>query len=284
MAQATGYLASNRRLRFDHLFGFRAWGLVLYGCLPASLAALGVVRIERVDVRGDVILPVVLLAAIPTALTFLLLRQRLAAWYLLREGLLVRSICLTLAILVVSSVISGAAGLVKGTYIYAWHPPNPWQLERMWPPVVESVLTAAILLVGSTTLFLTAVKETGGLPQLPSAEFVTDIKTVRDKIGSIQADLAQKGSASLSGLAEPLTTAIATVVRLERTSPEGSPRREFYARLAADLRDFSIGRGQAQSVSVQWQLLFVMPSQTANDDERRIAAAIGRIRDLRVDA
>ena len=42
------YLESNRWLKIDYLFGLRVWGLVLYGILPASLAALGVLKVRAV--------------------------------------------------------------------------------------------------------------------------------------------------------------------------------------------------------------------------------------------
>jgi len=190
MATDNPYLHTNRWQRLDHALGLRAWGLVLYGTLPASLFGLGVLRITLLDSPelGSFV-PFFLVGIAPVTVLFLLVHERLKAWYLLRDGLYVRTMFLTLMILLFSTIVSLAAGHITGKYMTL--PWSEWLAlapEIRWRPLLESALLGIAALVGSSTLFLTAIKEESGLPGLPSTEFVQCIKSLRNALIVIKSE------------------------------------------------------------------------------------------------
>src|ERR1041384_1214291 len=178
-------------LPLDHLFGLRAYGLVVYGALPASLGALGAFKppdqatlSSRI---GFAALPYICaVALIPVVLTYVLVRQRLANWYLLRDYLWVRAVAITTAIIAVSSLVCAANGLLLGTFrwvgIRGWWT-TPFH-DKAWPIGVCLLLSFAYL-VGSSTLFLTVVKEDGNLPLLPSRDEVDNVAGLRQSLRDI---------------------------------------------------------------------------------------------------
>ena len=87
---------------------------MVYGALPASLGALGAFKLPeqtKLFATGlESIILLALVAAIPVLLTFVLVRRRLRNWYLLVDFLSLRSAVITVAIIIVSTAISGQRG------------------------------------------------------------------------------------------------------------------------------------------------------------------------------
>ena len=183
MCIKSSYLHSNRRLRYDYQLGLRGWGLVIYGVLPASLATLG----ARVPIlpgeSRELVFALAVLGVAPLAVLYLLIRQRLAHWYLSPDYLGSRSAVTTALIFLLSSAVCGAAGLANGEYVIL--PARQWLSlgpDGPWPAIGKSSLLGLVVLVGSSTLFLIAVKDVGGLPALPSKQFVERLRSLRDAL------------------------------------------------------------------------------------------------------
>jgi len=274
----TPYLRDSLRLCLDHVLGTRALGLVLYGALPASLAGLGILKMEPITARRGLLVPMIGLGMIPTVLMYLLVRQRLTAWYVLRYGLWSRSAALTTIILALSSMMSGASGVIQGRYEFL--PVDRWSPDRLWSPVFESVLTGAILLVGSTTLFITAVKEAGGLPALPPTDFVTDVKLLRDRLLDIKAASVWTTRKVDDKLLSSVKDAQLAAERLTRCSPHTSARRTFYSELRGDLEQFEAACKQVKGTPTKWDDLFECTPAKAPSHEKAMVKAVNGIREL----
>jgi hypothetical protein len=167
-------ISGNFCLRLDHFLGLRGTGLIVYGALPASLSALGVVKVPEqavlpLSLSGIPFVAVVALA--PVVLTFVLTKQRMAAWYLLSDYLIVRSLVITLGIVVASTAVCLAArALAKpdiGAALGQWlRLPATTEANT----IGHALLLSLAFLVGSSTLFLTVIKEDSGLPLLPAKD------------------------------------------------------------------------------------------------------------------
>ena len=114
------YLSSNPRLLLDYVTGYRALGLVLYGLLPSSVTAIGVIEVR--EIQGWWSLAFLgLLAVVPLLVLYLLVRQRLASWYLTDDLLWLRSAILTLLTLIFATGVAWAGGLAdESRTVGAW--------------------------------------------------------------------------------------------------------------------------------------------------------------------
>lgn len=183
----------------DLLFGFRAFGLILFSLLPSNLALIGSlqVKIGSLDKFPPII--VVLSSSIPILAIFFLIRNKHKEWYLDKSLLNIRSGVHTLLILVLSTVICGISGVINGRYTFEIQdtflklPYSTFEISNSleWSktlPVVESFLLAIVSLVLSSTLFLAVLTKEGNFPLLPSAEFVESLKNVKIDIQKLQRD------------------------------------------------------------------------------------------------
>jgi hypothetical protein len=260
MSTRTPYLQSNKRSYIDHLLGLQGWGLILYGVLPASFFALGVLKLTTIDLhRSEIRLPLLLISAAPVGVLFLLVRQRLSAWYLFMDGLWVRSCIVTLLILLLSTMISITAGLVSGSYIsISWKEWNSLTSPNRWLPYLESYLVAIMSLVGSSTLFLTAVKESGGLPGLPLTDLIQDIKVSSDSLAQIQTNIIWNSypGAIPDSLQESIKKTHKALERLKRRSPRLLAQRELYEGLDNDLSQLQNALVAVAGVPANWGAYF----------------------------
>lgn len=160
----------------DRIFGLRAWGLILYGALPANLALLGAIEIKISSANEQ--LPFLLIPAtiLPILLIFILIRDRHREWYLTTDSLNLRSVIVSITILFVAMIICGISGIIHNNYIIGL--PDNWNFNE-WTAIVESFLLAVASLVLSSTLFITALKKEVDLPGLPSSDFVELIAKLR---------------------------------------------------------------------------------------------------------
>jgi hypothetical protein len=179
-------LRENRPSLWDYRLGLRGLGLVIYGALPASLGALGAFKAPdqnslQLSVLG---IPFVFFIALaPVVLTFLLTRQRLSAWYLLRDYLYLRSALITLAIIVASIAVCVATRVLNKPDVSAAF--AQW-LKLEWPNQLNTVWHALLLsfayLVGSSTLFLTVIKDDSSLPLLPKKDWLAGETELRKRL------------------------------------------------------------------------------------------------------
>jgi hypothetical protein len=166
----------------DLIFGLRAWGLILYGALPANLALLGTleVKLGKVDDLKYFLIPVSLL---PVFATFLLIRNRYKDWYLTTDFLKTRSAITTLVIVVCASLISGASGILHNKYVVTLHFWNRAGLIG----IAEAYLFGISSLVITSTLFMTVLSKGSDLPGLPSSKFVELLAKIRSGLRQVQA-------------------------------------------------------------------------------------------------
>ena len=267
MAYSNPYLISNRRLRLDYLLGYRAWGLVLYGALPSSLAALGVLKVDKInDLTDGRVLFLALLAATPLLVMFLLVRQRLGAWYLLSNWLWARSVVITLMVLGLSTIVSWAAGMLevsdgKCCETDAW---------------TDALRLGIVALVASSALFMTAIKETGGLPALPSRELVSDLGSLRESLVQIQRDdiwTKAPPRADTETALEPLEClrieAQDAATKLAARYSRRSGEQTLYDRLSENLTELKTALEDVALLPQKWSDYFSADEQEAGegDDE-----------------
>ena len=253
-------------LPLDHFFGLRAYGLVVYGALPASLGALGAFKPPDQATLGSRIglaaLPYICaVALIPVVLTFVLVRQRLANWYLLRDHLFMRAATITLAIIAVSSFVCAANGLLVGTFrlvgISVWWA-SPFH-DKAWP-IGICLLLSFVYLVGSSTLFLTVVKEDSDLPLLPGKDEIASIKSLRGCLKGIamsplQTEQPETEGPDLTERVTQLTTAIEAAMTLITNlgnSFNRLGRKRFYEELSEELVDLRAAATDVNNVSINW--------------------------------
>lgn len=163
-------------VKLDNIFGFRGWGLILYGALPSNLALLGVseVKIEKINEFSPFFF--ILASILPIFLIFMLIRERHREWYLTKDLLTIRSGLVTFFILLLSSLISGISGIIHNRYIIGLPQSLNW---NEWTAITESFLMAAVSLVISSALFMTTLTNESNLPGLPTIEFVNFMKELQ---------------------------------------------------------------------------------------------------------
>src|SRR5262249_51002560 len=243
----TPQLRNNRPLRWDPRLGLRGSGLIVYGALPASLSALGVVKVPEqanLPLSGSSIPFIAVVALAPLVLTFVLTRQRMAAWYVLSDHLILRAVLNTLGIVVASTAVCLAArALTKpdtGAALSQW---LGLGLAKQANTVGHALLLSLAFLVGSSTLFLTVIKEDSGLPLLPKKDrlaaetelrkhLVETVAAAREwPTGTVDNKTLDERSGALNG---QIADAKATIAKLRRLGI-GLGRERFYEQLAEEL-------------------------------------------------
>jgi len=235
------YFHGNPRLLLDYIFGAHASGFLLYGALPASLAALGFLDTSKLAKVGGASWAISLLVSvIPALVLFLLVRQRLGVWYLLRKCLWVRSLVFTVAIITTSALIA---------YLGFVAPIARSEDARC----AQGLLDGIAVLVGSSSIFLTAIQKTTGLPGLPSEEYAVALARLRSSLATIDSDRFRRTKDFDRGaLQQTVDEATRTAASLVRQSRAGSGRRHFYETLAKDLGHFREVLTQLENVPDKW--------------------------------
>jgi hypothetical protein len=279
------YLRETKLLCFDYVFGLRAFGLVIYGALPASLGALGAFKAPDQSVLdskiGAAAIPYIsCVALIPVLLTFVLVRQRLANWYLLPAYLNARAAVITGGIILVSSLVVLANGLLVGTYELGSF--SHWRslplLEKI-KPAMECLLLSFAYLVGSSTLFLTVVKEDSSLPLLPGKQEVENIASLRaslkDAVSSplhTEQPLARNLQEQVAAITKATTEAKGTLVKLLAGFTRLG-RRQFYLNLSKELDGLEEAAADVGNVIQNWGYYWAPAFETsklnAGQRERR---------------
>jgi hypothetical protein len=172
----------NKAPQLDLIFGIRAWGLILYGALPASLALLGILEVKVTNIGNSLpfLVPVSLL---PLLITFLLIRSRNKDWYLTTKLLNIRSLIVTGLIVLCATFISGASGIIHGRYSLLL---SEFGSLHHITSIAESFLIGIGSLVLTSTLFLTILTKDSNLPGLPSSDFVKALAEIRGKLKQLQ--------------------------------------------------------------------------------------------------
>jgi hypothetical protein len=287
-------LRTNGWLRLDHFLGLSGSGLIVYGALPASLSALGVVKLPDQAVL-PLSLPsvpfVVVVALAPVVLTFVLTKQRMAAWYLLGNYLLVRSLVVTLGIVVASTAVCLAARAVTkpdiGAAMREWLA-LPFANEAN--TVGHALLISLAFLVGSSTLFLTVIKEDGGLPLLPTKDRLAKESELRrhliDTIAAAKVWPVETEDGTLQKRSTELTTTIEaaekTIVDLKKW-PQDLGRAKLYEQITEEFSALKTAIadvcGSKAAYAKYWS---ETPPGGLNKDETRLRTLIRRHAELSV--
>lgn len=248
------YIWADKRLLVDYLVGARAAGLIVYGVFVASLVGLGVLR--GPDIQPSSTGAVILVVA-PISVLYLLIRQRLGAWYLFPNRLAWRTMSITVGILLFSSLIIGAAGILQGDYeligLGQW-----WKLDALakLEPVLGPLSVASVATVGTSTLFLTAVKESTNLPALPAADLVSNLRALRDRLAAISRHTIwttpSTPNSEYPDLKKTLDGALINVGHLVDLVPRGKCRHGLYTRLKHDLGTLLICINKIENAEQKW--------------------------------
>jgi hypothetical protein len=167
--------------KLDQMFGLRAWGLVLYGALPASLSLLGIVEVKVAELHK--IGPLIIVSLLPVTVTFLLVRARQKEWYFTTDYLNLRSTVTTLLIVISAALIAGAAGIIRDKYAFAqFNLRDPNQVAAY----AESFLFGMSSLVISSSIFAAILTKGADLPGLPASGFISSIAKIRQQLIAIQ--------------------------------------------------------------------------------------------------
>src|SRR5258708_7903442 len=238
-------ISRNFCLRLDHVLGLRGAGLIVYGALPASLSALGVVKVPEqaaLPLSLHSIPFVAIVALAPVVLTFVLTKQRMAAWYVLSDYLLMRSLVITLGIVVASTAVCLAArALTKpdiGAALREW---SSLPAANEANTLGHALLLSLAFLVGSSTLFLTVIKEDSGLPLLPAKDRLAQENELRkclvDTVAAARAWPLEAGGKTLDERSDELKATIQVagkaLVDLNKAA-SGLGRANFYEQLAQE--------------------------------------------------
>ncbi|MFL6275497.1 MAG: hypothetical protein ACJ74G_09815 [Blastocatellia bacterium] len=184
-AAAVKPIRPSKLVRLDRLLGLRGWGLILYGALPANLALIGAIKVEMKPI-ANLPLFLAMVVPLPIVMTYLLIRTRQKEWYLTADRLALRSAITTLLIILLASLITGAARLIQGDYVFGW---AHLFSKGHFITLGESFLFGIATLVVSSTLFMTILTKGSDLPGLPSTAFVSALGKVRQGLKHVQEDL-----------------------------------------------------------------------------------------------
>jgi hypothetical protein len=244
----TPQLRNNRPLFWDHWLGLRGSGLIVYGALPASLGAVGVLKVPEqaaaLPLSANAIPFIALVALAPVVLTYVLTRQRMVAWYVLRDFLGLRAVLNTLGIVVASTAVCLAVRVLAkpdiGAALSQW---LGLGLAKQANTVGHALLLSLAFLVGSSTLFLTVIKEDSGLPLLPKKDRLAAETELRKSLvetvaaarhwptGAVGNTTLAQRSDELNG---HIVEAEAATARLRRLGT-GLGRQRFYHQLVQEL-------------------------------------------------
>ena len=259
-------------MKADYVLGLRAWGLILYACLPASLAALGVEKLSHLELASTqpmVIVAAVFVTSIPSIVMLLLIQQRLEAWYLAEDFRWVRCSSLTLIVLLAAGVLTGAA------QVFTDGPPGAGELGHA---IANAMLVGALTLSLSSALFLTAIQSDSGLPWMPSQAFTSDLAQLREILHEIAlSGYWKKDEGAIAQLGSDIGRAKDTLDGLIRQMRRGSPRSKLYARLIADLDALDHARLQAEAAPTRFSD-FLDPDSVLGSEDKKIRAGVDRLR------
>jgi hypothetical protein len=283
----------------DYFLGLRAWGLILYGALPANLSLLGVLDVKLAKVADLVLL--LPLSVVPLLLVFLLIRSRQRDWYLSTDFLNFRSALHALLILLLATLIFGLSGLVLKGYKFAPQALAACDCSRLaacWPlkGIVESFLFAVGSLVLSSTLFMTIMTKGGDLPGLPTGEFTKQLGAIREKLRRVQSAPVWnvEGGDCLKSVADEAKKLLGDLRAVSGNDLAKRSLRRVEADLghfikAADYIDGPAERRNQSEVRAQnWALYFAPPeslSRRQSDDrdaKRDAYAAVRRLKGLKL--
>jgi hypothetical protein len=266
------YLDGESGLKADYCLGLRAWGLILYASLPASLAALGVGKLNQLEVASSeplVIVAAVLVTSIPTLVILLLIYQRLESWYLADDFAWLRCSSVTLIVVVAAGVLTGAA------QVFTDGPPAQGQVKHA---VANAFLVGSLTLSLSSALFLTAIRSDSGLPLMPTRNFTSDIEQVRSVLHEIaRSGFWKKNPGAIAELGADIEKAKDTLDSLVRQMRPGSPQATLYARLIADLDALDYARVQAEEAPTRFSD-FLDPNPILSNEDQAHRSGVDRLR------
>ncbi|MCP4581188.1 MAG: hypothetical protein GY839_06185 [candidate division Zixibacteria bacterium] len=164
----------------DDLAGLRAWGLILYGALPATFSLLGAKEV-KINVEAPNIIYALIASPLPIIILYLLIKTKCRAWYLSKRHLYWRSLITAFMILLASTAICLLAGVIKGNFTFSD------VLSTNYIYLAKSFLLAIVSLVLSSILFMGILIKGSQLPLIPGKKLVdslSDFKKFKREFGS----------------------------------------------------------------------------------------------------
>ena len=279
------YLKSNGKLRLDYVFGLRAGGLVVYGFLPSSLAAIGVIDVPGIDPSSKAaLIPLLGLATAPALIMLLLVRQRLSAWYLMPDYIWWRSVVITLAIFLLSSLVAWCAGLLDGKFPVPWT--DAWPIANPgWSLLLEVVLNGVVVLIASSALFMAAIKEDGGLPLLPSKAMVEKTTALKDAVIQLKIEPIWSSAVDPSKAGNIAGEVKELAEWQEARVGVGTGNRELYRMIASDAAQLEEAVAQMRGAPSKWNTYFEensSSSPTGDSPDRPVWEGMQRLKGLPV--
>lgn len=173
------YVNEEKKTKLDYIFGLRLITIILYGTLPSTLAILDVVNV-KINITNQNLFFLIIIALIPSSILFLLIKNKLDKYYLMKDYSLCRAIFITLAIFVMSMLVVGLSRTINGYYRIV----GLRELELQ--PLGESFILAIGSMVLTSTLFWTFLtKGDLELPGLPKKDFMSSIIKTREQLSKI---------------------------------------------------------------------------------------------------
>ncbi|PRQ03372.1 hypothetical protein ENSA5_16800 [Enhygromyxa salina] len=266
------YMTGELGLSADYTLGLRAWGLVLYGSMPASLAALGVGKLNPMNVPSPepiVWVAAVMVASIPVLVTMLLIQQRLNSWYLACDHMILRSFNVTFVVFMAAGLLTGAA------QVFTDGPPD----DEFVRAIVNALLVGALTLSVSSALFLAAIKSDSGLPLLPAQSFTRDLDEARDAFYTIgRSGYWRRDPAALDQLESDIEHAQATLASLLRQVDPDGARARLYERLTQDLDSLEYARRQAKAAQTRFADYLDPAPPALSETDTRHRSGVDRLR------
>jgi len=192
ISQKKGYFT------LDHILGLRAWGLILYGILPAYFSLLDVDQLKG-NIGGYSFIGAVIVGILPLTVLFLFVKGKIRTWYLLtsRTYLNIRSLFTTIMMLLGTMLVGGISGLIHNEYIFGW---SHFIHHDGYLVLAETFILAVVSLVVSAALLMTALTRDVNYPLLPSKGFSEAIAEIKKRLDSFrESSLWQQYSSDEAG-------------------------------------------------------------------------------------
>ena len=173
------YFNKDKKAKLDYVLGLRLITIILYGTLPSTLAILDVVNV-KINITNQNLFFLIIIALIPSSILFLLIKNKLDKYYLMKDYSICRAIFITLAIFIMSILVVGLSRTINGYYRIVGL--NELELQ----PFGESFILAIGSMILTSTLFWTFLaKDDLGLPGLPKNEFMNCVTKTRTQLSKI---------------------------------------------------------------------------------------------------
>ncbi len=180
------YINKDKKAKYDYIFGLRLIAIILYGTLPSTLVILDIVKV-KINITNQNLFLLIIIALIPSSILFLLIKNKLDKYYLMKDYSICRAILITLAIFIMSILVVGLSRTINGYYRIVGL--NELELQ----PFGESFILAIGSMVLTSTLFWAFLTKDLELPCLPKKDFMNCIIETRQLLLKISKNIIFEG-------------------------------------------------------------------------------------------